>query len=147
MVSELAFILLIKKKILSMNLRVYLLFLLYLRLQAAPTTMQGDAFLISFCSLRCLHLHIDGSDKYCLQLCKFFGVFVSSTPKTFILMIFWTEHYENNSEMFLMLICQQPWNWDKWALRGRDGKSWRRWLGTRNKGKIKYHQVTVMEGQ
>lgn len=77
-------------------------------------------------------------------LCLYFGVFVSSTTNT---LFWWYSEGKINSLMFLMLICQGPWNWEKWALKRRNGRYWSRWLGTRHKGKIKHQGVTVMEAQ
>lgn len=61
---------------------------------------------------------------------------------------FWRKCHENKLSLtFLVLICVWLCNWEKWGLKGRNGRSWSRWLEARNKRKIKQQQVRMIEGQ
>lgn len=106
--------------------------------------MQGDAFFLTPFDHWEASVYLLKGLTITDYLCLYFGVFVSSTTNT---LFWWYSEGKINSLMFLMLICQGPWNWEKWALKRRNGRCWSRWLGTRHKGKIKHQGVTVMEGQ
>lgn len=83
-----------------------------------------------------------------VHLRVFWSVLSQTLQATFIPVKFWRKYHENKLSLtFLMLICQWLCNWEKWGLKGRNGRSWSRWLGARNKRKIKQQQVRVMEGQ
>ena len=83
-----------------------------------------------------MHLHV------------FWSALSQTLQATFIPVKFWRKCHENKLSLtFHILICQWLCNWEKWGLKGRNGRSWSRWLGSRNKRKIKQRQVRVMEGQ